>query len=67
VDLADIPLARRREDLFADTEEIPVRRTKRTLGATSIAVGIRRAGTVTLAVVAPDGTRATDSRRIELP
>ena len=67
-DLADIPLARRREDIFADpAEEIPFRRTKRTLGVTSIAVGIRRAGTVTIAVVAPDGTRATDSRRIEFP
>jgi hypothetical protein len=65
-DLADIPQARRREDIFSDLpEEIPFRRTKRALGTTSIAVGIRREGTVTLAVVAPDGTRATESRRID--
>jgi hypothetical protein len=67
-DLAAIPLARRREDLFADaTEEIPFRRTKRTLGSTSIAVGIRRAGTVTVAVVAPDGTTASITRQIGSP
>jgi hypothetical protein len=64
-DLADIPLARRNEDIFADAREaIPIRRSRRTLGTTSIAVGIRRAGTVAVAVVAPDGARATVSRRI---
>jgi len=64
-DLADIPLARRNEDLFANAAElIPIRRARRTLGTTSIAVGIRRAGTVAAAVIAPDGTRATVTRRI---
>ena len=64
-DIADIALARRNEDIFAvATEAIPIRRTRRALGTRSIAVGIRRAGTVTVAVVAPDGTRATVSRRI---
>jgi hypothetical protein len=63
--LGDIPLARRNEDIFADaTEVIPVRRTRRTLGVTSIAVGVRRAGTVTVAVVAPDGQTASVTRRI---
>jgi hypothetical protein len=64
-DLADIVVARRNEDLFADAAEaIPIRRTRRSLGTTSIAVGIRRAGTVAVAVVAPDGASATVSRRI---
>jgi len=63
--LADIPLARPGEDIFASPgETIPIRRTRRTLGATWIAVGIRRAGTVTVAVVAPDGQTASINRRI---
>jgi hypothetical protein len=63
--LADIPLARAGEDIFADAREaIPIRRTKRTGGVMSIAVGIRRAGTVTVAVVAPDGQTASVNRRI---
>jgi hypothetical protein len=64
-DVGDIPLARRNEDIFANAAEaIPIRRTRRSLGVTSIAVGIRRAGTVTVAVVAPDGQTATVNRRI---
>ncbi len=63
--LADIVVARRNEDLFAvATETIPIRRTRRALGTTSIAVGLRRAGTVTVAVVAADGTAASISRKI---
>jgi len=63
--LADIRLAGRGENIFADAREaIPIRRTRRTHGVTSIAVGIRRTGTVTVAVVAPDGQTASVNRRI---
>ena len=63
--LADIQLAKRNENIFADlAEAIPVRRMRRSLGVTSIAVGIRRAGIVTVAVVAPDGQTASVNRRI---
>jgi hypothetical protein len=63
--LGDIRLARRNEDIFANAREaIPIRRTRRRLGVTSVAVGIRRAGTVTVAVVAPDGQTASVNRRI---
>ena len=63
--LAAIPLVKRNEDIFADPGEvIPIRRTRRSLGVTSIAVGIRRAGTVTVAIVAPDGQTASVNRRI---
>jgi hypothetical protein len=63
--LADVAVARRNEDLFAVAGEvIPIRRTRRTAGTTSIGVGIRRAGTVTVAVVAPDGTSSSVNRRI---
>lgn len=64
-DLADIPIARPGDDIFADAAEaIPVRRTPRALGVTSIGVGLRRAGIVTVAVVAPDGATASVNRRI---
>jgi hypothetical protein len=63
--LGDIRLARRNEDIFANAREaVPIRRTRRRLGVTSIAIGIRRAGTVTVAVVAPDGQTASINRRI---
>ncbi len=64
-DLADVPIARPGEDIFADaTEAIPIRRTRRALGVRSIGVGLRRAGTVTVAIAAPDGATASVSRRI---
>jgi len=64
-DLADVAVARANEDIFAvATEAIPIRRTRRTLGGTSIAVGTRRAGTVTVSIVAPDGQTVSVSRRI---
>ncbi|WP_157968530.1 hypothetical protein [Streptomyces geranii] len=63
--LGDIPVAQANEDIFAvATEAIPVRRTRRFLGGTSIAVGVRRAGTVTVSVVAPDGPTVSVNRRI---
>jgi hypothetical protein len=63
--MAAIPVARRGEDIFAvATERIPLRRTRRTLGQSSIAVGLRANGVVTVAVVAPDGTRASINRTI---
>jgi hypothetical protein len=63
--VGDIRLARPSEDIFANAREaIPIRRTRRRLGVTSIAVGIRRTGTVTVAVVAPDGQTASVNRRI---
>jgi hypothetical protein len=63
--LADVAVAKANEDIFANVREvIPIRRTRRTGGVTSIAVGIRRAGTVTVAVVAPDGQTASVNRRI---
>ena len=64
-DLADVPLARRSENIFADaTETIPIRRTRRAHGVASVGVGLRRAGTVTVAIVAPDGATASVNRRI---
>jgi hypothetical protein len=64
-DLADVPTARPGEDIFAvAAEAIPIRRTRRALGVRSIGVGLRRAGTVTVAIVAPDGATASVSRRI---
>ena len=64
-DLADVPIARPGEDIFADaTEAIPIRRTRRALGVRSIGVGLQHAGTVTVAIAAPDGAAASVSRRI---
>ncbi|TVZ05052.1 hypothetical protein EAS64_10550 [Trebonia kvetii] len=63
--LADIPLARPGEDIFAvAAEAIPIRRTPRSAGVTSIGVGLRRTGKVTVAIAAPDGATASVSRQI---
>jgi len=65
VDLADVPIARPGEDIFAvATEAIPIRRTRRALGVRSIGVGLRRAGDVTVVIAGPDGATVSVSRHI---
>jgi hypothetical protein len=66
--LADIPLVRLDEDLFdLPAEAIPIRRTSRRSGITSIAVGVRQVGTVRVSLVAPDGTTTSLNRRVGRP
>ena len=63
--LADVPLARRGVGLFDDpTPVIPVQRSRRTGGLTTIEVGLRRRGVATISIVAPDGTRESITRTI---
>ncbi|MEO5653407.1 MAG: hypothetical protein ABIN79_04430 [Marmoricola sp.] len=46
---------------------IPVSRSKRVHGSTSIGVGLRKPGTVVVSIVAPDGTKATITRQVGGP
>ena len=46
---------------------IPVSRSRRVNGSTSIGVGLRRPGTVVVSIVAPDGTEATITRQVGAP
>ena len=69
VDLAQIPLFRRGEDIFAprggplDPDEIPLRRSSRRGGRTDLAVGLIGPGTLAVTLIAPDGTSVVLSRR----
>lgn len=63
--LASIPRFRRGENIFADaTIPVPVRRTARSHGLTTITLGLRGSGVLTVTVVAPDATSATLTRTI---
>jgi len=62
---ADIAVLRRREDLLDPANEpLPIRRSGRTAGRTTIYIGVRAPGELRVSVVAPDGTRATISRLV---
>jgi hypothetical protein len=66
----DVPLAsiwrfRRGVDIFADAgTAVPVRRTARSRGRTTITLGLRGSGVLTVTIVAPDATSTTLTRTI---
>ena len=65
VALASIRRFRRGENIFADaTIPVPARRTARRRGLTTITLGLRGAGVLTVTIVAPDATTATLTRTI---
>lgn len=64
LELARLPWVPRSGTIFDAAYVIPISRTKRVAGVTTIAVGLRTAGTATVSIIAPDGTSTSITRAI---